>query len=137
MGASSGGATGSGTADMGGEASMGASSAGATGSGNASMGASSGGAAASGSMGASAGGTTGSSGVMDQGNPHAAQPMHGAQGGSGATGTMGQGGPAGSGKHKPQKFAMVDSGEQYNKAFTRCMTSRGYMVENVKPGGTP
>jgi hypothetical protein len=115
MGSSAGGATSSGTAGMGGHA-------GAQGTGTE-------------AMGTSSGGVTGGTTEMHPGEKHMDK-SKGAQGGS-AAGTMGSGGPAGKGKHTPQKFAMVDSADVYNRAFAHCMTGRGYMVETTNPGGTP
>jgi hypothetical protein len=49
-----------------------------------------------------------------------------------------QAAPAGKiSKQAKKQFAQTNSADVYNHAFSRCMTSRGYMVENVKPGSTP
>jgi hypothetical protein len=91
---------------------MGGSAAGTTSSGTASPET---GTAPSGATGASAGGMT--SGGAEAGAPPA--------------------GKAGTKHHGKKQLAQANSADVYNHVFSRCMTSRGYMVESVKPAGTP
>jgi hypothetical protein len=140
MGSSGGGATGSGSGDMGGQAGAGTM--------DQSGGGSSGSTGAMGSSGAGATGTSsgsemGASGSGSGSTSAGASGMHPekkssqqAQGSSGTSGTTGQGGPAGKG-HKPTQFSMAHSAEGYDRAFASCMTSRGYTVESTTPSGAP
>jgi hypothetical protein len=123
-----------------GSSAMGAQSAGATGtsgtSGMSSSGAASadmGSSGSSGAMGATgasgasgAMGTTGASGTTGESGKAMAS-----SGSTGTTGTMGKGHPAGK---SGGKLAMVTA-DDYNTAFSKCMSSRGYTVESGASSG--
>jgi hypothetical protein len=114
-----------------GSSAMGAQSAGATGtsgtSGMSSSGAASADMGSSGSSGAM--GTTSASGAT--GESGKAMASSGSTGATGATGTMGKGHPAGK---SHGKLAMVTA-DDYNTAFSKCMSSRGYTVESGASSG--
>jgi hypothetical protein len=141
MGSSGAGATGSSgqmnNAEAGAMGSSGSSGTGATGSsamggqaaggtGSSSMSGSSSASADMGSSGSSgAMGSTGASGAAG-GSGHAMA----SSGSSGSTGTTGAGHPAGKSRGK---LAMVTA-DDYNAAFSKCMSSRGYMIESSTSG---
>lgn len=159
MGSSSGGATGAGTGDMsqgqmgnagaGNAGQMGSSGAGATGSSGQMNNAEAG---AMGSSGSSATGATGSSGMSGSSASSADMGSSGSSGAMGSTGASGATGGSGhamasSGSSKSSgttgaghaagksggKLAMVTA-DDYNAAFSKCMSSRGYTVEGSASG---
>ncbi|MCS0606938.1 hypothetical protein NX773_02015 [Massilia solisilvae] len=135
MGSSGGGATGAGSetgtqpAQAG---AMGASGGGQTGAGGEQMGAQ-GGMAGGGQMGASGStGETGAGGMASTGGAAGA-----GMSGAGATGAAGSSGAAGATGAGGTQMAQHNTADVFNRAFARCMTSRGYIVESVSQGGTP
>jgi hypothetical protein len=158
MGSSGAGATGAGTGDMtagqsGQAGQMGSSGAGMTGSGSGNMGTqdnqmgSSGTAAtgSSGQMGSTEAGAMGASGTSGTGatgssSMGAQASTGGAAGTSGAMGSTGAGGSSGStGEGHPARagrgqLAMATA-DDYNAAFSKCMSSRGYTVGSSSSGG--
>ncbi len=142
MGSSGAGATGSSgqmnNPEAGAMGSSGAAGTGATGS--SAMGSqSAGGTGAAGMSGSSSAsadmGSSGSSGAMGSTGASGAAGSSGhamaSSGSSGSTGTTGKGHPAGK---SHGKLAMVTA-DDYNTAFSKCMSSRGYMVESSSASG--
>lgn len=133
MGSSGGGATGAGS-ETGTQPSqagtMGMSGGGQTGAGGGQMGAQGGMAGGGGAMGASGStGETGAGGAASTGGAAGAgMSGAGAMGASGAAGATGAGGT---------QMAQQNSADVFNRAFARCMSSRGYTVESASQGGTP
>ncbi|MCS0807490.1 hypothetical protein NX774_06065 [Massilia agilis] len=145
MGSSGGGATGAGSetgtqpAQAG---AMGTSGGGQTGGGGGQMGAQ-GGMAGGGQTGAQGGmagggGAMGASGSTGETGAAGAASTGGAAGagmsGAGATGASGAAGATGAGG---TQMAQNNTADVFNRAFARCMTSRGYTVESASQGGTP
>lgn len=125
MGSSGGGATGAGS-----ETGTQPAQAGAMGaSGGGQMGAQ-GGTAGGGTMGA--GGSTGETGAGGQASTGGAAGA--GMSGAGATGASGAAGATGAGG---AQMAQHNTADVFNRAFAKCMTSRGYIVESVSQGGTP
>lgn len=93
--------------------------------------------AQAGAMGASGGGQTGAGGEQmgAQGGMASTGGAAGAgMSGAGATGASGAAGATGAGG---AQMAQHNTADVFNRAFAKCMTSRGYIVESVSQGGTP
>jgi hypothetical protein len=141
MGSSGGGTTGAGTGEMGGQSSqMGSSGAGATGS-SGQMGSSEAGAmgasgtsGTTGATGSSAtGGQPGGAGSAGMSSSAGTSGAAGSTGSSGAAGTTGAGHAAGAGGGQHLAMATADD---YNHAFSTCMSSRGYTVGGGSSSGS-